>query len=60
MCKNLSTVKPVYNNHPWDPKIVAVVDRGLLFSCSLIYKNRNWAFEMVAFIGRWPLFRGGH
>ncbi len=21
------TVKPVYNDHPWDPKIAAVVDR---------------------------------
>ena len=26
-----STVKPVYNDHPWDSKIVAVVDRWLLF-----------------------------
>ena len=25
-CKE-STVKPVYNDHPWDPEIVAVVDR---------------------------------
>ncbi len=25
------TVKPVYNDHPWDPKIVAVVDTWLLF-----------------------------
>ncbi len=24
------TVKPVYNNQPWDPKFVAVVDRWLL------------------------------
>ena len=27
----LSTVKPVHNDHPWDPKIVAVVDRWLLY-----------------------------
>ena len=27
----LSTVKPVYNDHPWDPKMVAVVDRWSLF-----------------------------
>jgi hypothetical protein len=25
------TVKPVYNDHPWDSKIVAVVDRWSLF-----------------------------
>jgi len=25
------TVKPVYNGHPWDPKIMAVVDRWSLF-----------------------------
>ncbi len=53
------TVKPVYNGHPWDPKIVAVVDRWSLFRGSLYYKNDNWAFLMVAFVGRWPLFRGG-
>ncbi len=29
---NTNTVKPVYNDHPWDPKIVAVVDRWSLFS----------------------------
>ncbi len=27
----MGTVKPVYNGHPWDPKIVAVVDRWSLF-----------------------------
>jgi hypothetical protein len=26
-----STVKPVYNDHPRDPKFVVVVDRWLLF-----------------------------
>ena len=25
------TVKPVYNGHPWDPKILAVVDKWPLF-----------------------------
>ena len=33
------TVKPVYNGHPWDPKIEAVVDRWSLFRGSLYYKN---------------------
>ena len=33
------TVKPVYNGHPWDPKIEAIVDRWPLFRGSLYYKN---------------------
>jgi hypothetical protein len=28
---NIITVKLVYNDHPWDPKFVAVVDRWSLF-----------------------------
>ena len=27
----LSTVKPVYNDHPWDPEKVVVVQRWSLF-----------------------------
>ncbi len=57
-CKD-NTVKPVYNDHPWDPKIVAGVDKWFLFRGSVFYKNFNWAFQMVAFVGRWSLFRGG-
>jgi hypothetical protein len=30
-------VKPVYNDHPWDPKVVTVVDRWSLFSGSFKY-----------------------
>ena len=33
------TVKPVYNDHPWDPKIVAVVDRWSLFRGHLSNKK---------------------
>jgi hypothetical protein len=33
-----STVRPVYNGHPWDPKIEAVVDRWPLFR-GVYYKN---------------------
>jgi hypothetical protein len=29
----------VYNSHPWDPEIVAVVDRWSLLRGSLYYKN---------------------
>jgi hypothetical protein len=53
------TVKPVNNDHPWDPKIVAIVDMWSLFRGILYYTNFNWAFKTVAFVGRWPLFRGG-
>jgi hypothetical protein len=30
---------PVYNGHPWDPEIRAVVDRWSLFRGSAFYKN---------------------
>ncbi len=30
------TVKPVYNHHPWDPKLEAVVDRWSLFRGSFV------------------------
>jgi hypothetical protein len=33
------TVKPVYNNHPRDPKIVAVVDWWSLFRGHLCNKS---------------------
>ena len=59
LLKYLSTVKPVYNGHPRDSKIEAVVDRRSLFRGRLRYTICNWAFKMVAFIARWPLFRGG-
>ena len=37
---SINTVKPVYNNHPWDPKIVAVVDSWSLFRGSfMLYKS---------------------
>ncbi len=56
---NVSTVKPVYNGHPWNPKIEAVVDRWSLFRGRLYFTICNWAFKIVAFVARWPLFRGG-
>jgi hypothetical protein len=55
------TVKPVYNGHPWDPKIVAVVHRWLLFrgfSIKIAIKF-DLAGLRLAVVGRWPLFRGG-
>ncbi len=29
----INTVKPVYNDHPWDPQKVVVVERWSLFEC---------------------------
>jgi hypothetical protein len=45
----------VYNHHPYDPKIEAVVDRWPLFRGRLYYTICNWAFKMAAFVARWPL-----
>jgi hypothetical protein len=54
-----STVKPVSNDHPWDPKIVAVVDRWLLFRGHLCDKSLKWDLTMVVVIDRWPILGGG-
>jgi len=54
-----NTVKPVYNDHPRDPKIVDVVDRWLLFGGSLCYNRSNWVLKTVAVVDRWSLFGGG-
>ncbi len=58
---NLYTVKPVYNAHPWDPKILAVVDRWPLFrgfsiKIAIVF---DLAGLRLAVVGMWPLFRGG-
>ena len=43
------TFKPVYNDHPWNSKIVVVVDRWSLFRGHLC----KWDLKMVVAIGRW-------
>ncbi len=53
------TVKPVYNDHHRDPKIVAAVDRWLLFGGHLCYIRSNWDFKIVVVLDRWSLFGGG-
>ena len=57
-----STVKPVYNDHHWDPKIVAVVDRWSLFRDHLCNKSSEWGlingggrYRQVVAIRRWSL-----
>ena len=56
-----STVKPVYNGHPCDPRIVTVVQRWPLFrgfSIKIAIKF-DFAGLRLAVVGRWALFRGG-
>jgi hypothetical protein len=53
------TIKPVYNDHPRDPKIVVVVDRWSLFRGHLCYKRSNWDLKIVAVVDRWSLFGSG-
>jgi hypothetical protein len=53
------TAKPVYNDHPWDPKIVAVVRRWSLFNGHLSNKCSKWDLKMVVFLDRWSQFGDG-
>jgi len=53
------TVKPVYNDHPRDPKILVVVDKGSLFRSHLWSKNSIWDLKMVVVVDRWSLLGGG-
>ncbi len=39
---NMCTVKLVYNDHPWDPEFVAVIDRWSLFRGSFML----WKFKL--------------
>jgi len=57
--RGLCTVKPVYNDHPRYPKIVAAVDRWSLFGGHLCYKRSNRDFKIVVVVGSWSLFGGG-
>ncbi len=54
-----STVKPVYNDHPWNKKILAIVDRWSLFRGHFYNKVWNLDFKMVVIMDRWSLFGGG-
>ena len=59
MGQEVSTVKPVYNEHPRYPKIVVVVYRWSLFRGHLYYKSSNWDHKMLVVIDRWSLYGGG-
>jgi hypothetical protein len=47
------TVKPVFNDHPLDPKCVAVVDRWSLFRGRFMLERPK--YELVVAVGRWSL-----
>ncbi len=57
--KNVIIVKPVYNDHPRDPKIVAVVGSWSLFRGNLCNKSSKWDHIMVVVIDMWSLIGGG-
>ncbi len=46
------TVKPVYNDHPRDPKIVAAVDRWSLFGGHLCNKRSYRDLKIVVVVDR--------
>ncbi len=49
------SVKPVFNDHLWDPSKVAVVERWSLFRGHLCNKSYNWDLKMVVIVDRWSL-----
>ena len=53
------TVKPVFNDHPWVPKRVAVVDWWSFFRGHLSYKNSKCGPKKMVVVSRWSLFGGG-
>ncbi len=48
-----TTVKPLYNDHPWDPKIVAVVEKWSFFKGHLRNKSYNLDLKIVVVVDRW-------
>jgi hypothetical protein len=51
------TVKPVYNDHPWDPKIEAFVGRWSLFRGHLpkLGPQNGGRYRQLVAIRRWSL-----
>ncbi len=50
------TVKPVYNDHPWDPKIMAVIHSWSLFRGHLYNKSSKGDLKLVVVGDRLSLF----
>ena len=56
---DLGTVKPVYNDHPWDLKNMAVMQR-VVWKRSVVSRLQAGRYGLrLAIVDRWPLFRGG-
>ena len=53
-----TTIKDVYNDQTWDPKIVIIVDRWSLFRGHLRNKSLKYDFIIVFVIDTWSLFGG--
>ncbi len=49
----------VYNDHPRDPRIVAIFERCSLFRGHLSSKSSKWSHKTVVVIDMWSLFGGG-
>ncbi len=43
--KYQNAVKPVYNDHPWDPKFVAIVDRWSLFRDRFMFSRSKCGLQ---------------
>ncbi len=44
-------------DHPWNPKIAAVVEGGRCPEIIFVVKVKYWDLKMVAAVDRWLLFR---
>ncbi len=47
----------MYNDHPWDPKMMVVVDR-VSVERSLLLKSSDWDLKMVVARDKWSFFGG--
>jgi len=47
-----SVPRSTFNDHPQDPKIVAIVDRWSLFKGHLCYERPNWDLKKVVVIDK--------
>ena len=50
---NIHTVKPVYNDHPWNQMIVVSVDRWSLYGGALVQLKWTMNQPTVVSIDRW-------
>ena len=57
--EELKRMKSNFNFNLWDQKVVAVVDRFLLFGGHLCNKSSTRGLKMAANLDKWSLFGGG-